>query len=201
MKSINIVDLDKTLTNHKTSAYNWLVAQSSSIPEQRKIASTDEFKRKQTMEEVAPWILPFATNYQGESYLDPVATLIPTGRWTDALEITEEWLSFKHHSLRHMIGLHVEIVPLNYEDYNKYLNDKFSTIKSWISRIFAYKKLFAQKVQVNVYDDAFDVVKTISKWHLSYVEKLACIWVHDGVPKELKPFTNPDIEGNWTRMI
>jgi len=198
---INIADLDKTCTDHLTSAYNWLFAQSESIEEQRKIALTQRFQNKLAAEEVAPWIEPFTIRYLDSPYMNPIATFVPTGRWEANKEVTEGWICCNHGKLGRLLGLHVEVKCLNFKDYQQYIADKFYEIRKWLGEIFVYKKLYAKPVQINVYDDTFDIVVRVAQSPTFATSKIVPIWIDHGVPKRLAVVDAPKDEKSWVSML
>jgi hypothetical protein len=200
MNVLNIADLDKTLTDHETSAYNWLLAQSDSIEEQRKIALTDEFKQRLAGEKVARWIETLAYSNADGSNVYPIATLIPTGRWKDNAEVTEYWLCRHHLDLISILGMHVEIKYLCFKDYEQYLRDKFFEMRSWLGRVIQYYALYSKQLQINVYDDTFDVAVRASEMTFAG-HPFNVVWVHDGVPKRLFVADKPKEKESWVSML
>jgi hypothetical protein len=199
MNVLNIADLDKTLTDHETSAYNWLCSQSDSIEEQRKIAVSAEFQCKLYHDKVAGWI-DTLSNVHISDCLDPVATLIPTGRWNENLGVTKDWLCKNHDKLRWLLGLHVEVKCLCFKDYAQYIKDKFYEMRSWLGRVIQYYMLYNKQLQINVYDDTFDVAVRASEMTFAG-HPFNVIWVHDGVPKRLFVADKPKEKESWVTML
>ena len=200
MNVLNIADMDKTMTDHETSAYNWLLAQSDSIEEQRKLAMTEEFKQRLAGEKVAHWIDHFTETIQGSYGYSPIATLILTGRWKENAEVTEYWLCRHHLDLISILGMHVEIKYLCFKDYEQYLRDKFFEMRSWLGRVIMYYNLYTKPVQINVYDDTFDVAARASEMVFAG-RPINAVWIHDGVPKRLFVADKPKEKESWVSML
>lgn len=201
MNVLNIADLDKTLTDHETSAYNWLLKQSDSIEEQRKIALTEEFKNKLANEKLADWIseLYFRQDPPVDCF-DPIASLVPTGRWKENDDITRYWIHRHYYDLYKLLGFHVEIKYLCFKDYAQYIKDKFYEIRVWLGRVIHYYSLYNKQLQINLYDDTFDVAVRASEMIFA-TYKINTIWIDNGVPKRLFVADKPKEKESWVSML
>jgi hypothetical protein len=64
-----------------------------------------------------------------------------------------------------------------------------------------YYKLFGKDgVQVNIYDDTFDVAVRAAQMTFAYT-KVVAIWIDHGVPKRLMVVDKPNEEKSWVSML